>query len=283
MKIKLIANPTAGRNGLGKIQETVRLMTSMGAQVEVALTEYVGHAEELAAASYGFDRLVVAGGDGTVNEVINGMMPEPTPLAIIPQGTANVLALETDLPDSLVGQCENAVHGVIRQVNLGRAGERYFLLMAGAGFDAEIVRRVSLGTKRWLGKGAYLLSALKVLSHLSAPVNLRSDACYISNQAGVIVCNSRMYGGHFPLAPQASLFSPTFQVVVLPRRSSLGLLGLVLRSLLRGGLVSQIKVVETASVELSGAVALQLDGDSAGVLPCKIRSCPAALPMVLPA
>ena len=255
-------------------------MTDMGGQVAVALTEYAGHAEVLARDCHGFDRLVAAGGDGTVNEVINGMMPKPVPLAVIPLGTANVLALEVGLPSDLAGQCRVAVQGTVRQVTLGRAGPRYFLLMAGAGLDAEVVRRVSVRTKRWLGKGAYLLSALQVLCHFPPTVDLRYDDCQMSDLAGVIVCNSKKYGGSFSLAPQASLFSSTLQVVTLPRRSSFGLLGLILRSLIGDELAPDIKVFETTSLKLSGTAILQLDGDPAGMLPIRITSCPAVLPMI---
>lgn len=280
MKIKLIANPVAGRHAASKIREIERLLTGLGAKVDVALTEYAGHAEVLARDCRGFDRLVVAGGDGTVNEVINGMMPRPVPLAVIPLGTANILALETGLPTDLARQCENAVQGGVRQVTLGRAGGRYFLLMAGAGLDAEVVRGVNLRVKRWLGKGAYLLSALRVFFHPPAAVALTSADWRMSGLGGVIVCNGRMYGGGFVLAPQASLFSPTLQVIALPRRSPFGWFRFAIRSLLRGGLESDVKIFAAASIEVSGEAALQLDGDTAGELPCKITSCPAALPLV---
>jgi YegS/Rv2252/BmrU family lipid kinase len=281
MKIKIIGNPVAGQNGLEKIRHTAQIMAEMGVQVEVVLTEYAGHAEVLAENCRGVDRLVVAGGDGTMNEVINGMMPDPVPLAVVPLGTANVLALETGLPTDLQGQCENAVRGEVRWVTLGQAGERYFLLMAGAGLDAEVVRRLNVNIKRWLGKAAYLLSGLRVLCRLPAPVDLKSDKCHRTGLAGVIVCNSRMYGGSFTLASQASLFSPTLQVVTLPRSSALGLLGLIMGSLLRRGLATEIKIFESSEVVIAGEAALQLDGDSAGMLPCKITAHPAALPLVL--
>ena len=282
MKIKLIANPAAGKNGLEKIRQIEQLLIALGAQVVVALTEYAGHAEVLARDCQDFDRLVAAGGDGTVNEVINGMMPEPVPLAVIPLGTANVLALETGLPMDLAGQCENAVRGEVRQVTLGRAGERYFLLMAGAGFDAEVVRLVNLRVKRWLGKGAYLLSAMRVFCHLPPAVGLKSAHCRLPELCGVIVCNSGMYGGSFVLAPQASLFSSTLQVIALPHRGPLGLFYLILRSLLGKRLVSEIKIFESTGIEVSGEAALQLDGDSAGMLPCKITAWPGALPLIFP-
>lgn len=280
MKIKLIANPVAGRHAAGKIREIERRLAGLGAKVEVALTEYAGHAEVLARDCRGFDRLVAAGGDGTVNEVINGMMPRPVPLAVIPLGTANILALETGLPADLAGQCENAVQGGVRQITLGRAGRRYFVLMAGAGLDAEVVRRVNLRTKRWLGKGAYLLSALRVFSHPTAVVALKSADWRMADLGGVIVCNGRMYGGSFILAPQASLFSPTLQIIALPRCAPFGLFSLIIRSFLRGGVGPDVKIFTAASIEIAGEAALQLDGDIAGMLPCKITSCPAALPLV---
>jgi diacylglycerol kinase family enzyme len=102
-------------------------------------------AEALAA---GVDLVIVHGGEGTVNEAIQGLVGTPTPLAVWPSGTSNVLARELGLPGSLDLIARMIATGAIRRVSVGRAGERYFLLMAGVGLDADMLRSVHPGLKR---------------------------------------------------------------------------------------------------------------------------------------
>ena len=104
--------------------------------------------------------MVVAGGDGTVNETINGLARSGLPLALIPLGTANVLAAEIGLQTDPAAVARCVAFGQPRPIALGAANGRRFILMAGAGFDANVVAGVSVPMKRWLGKGAYILSSL---------------------------------------------------------------------------------------------------------------------------
>ncbi len=281
MRLKFIANPAAGSHQAGIIERAAEYMRRQGAEVEVFRTEYAGHAAELAANMAGFERLVVAGGDGTINEVINGMMPEPRPMAGIPLGTANVLALECALPRDLAAQCALAVIGKPRLATLGRAGGRYFLLMAGAGMDAAAVEGVSLSLKKITGKGAYFYSAFKVW--LRQPVReiccRMGDGTTFRHLSQVVVCNSRLYGGSFCLAPAASVFSPQFEVVILPFMGRFSLLGCLL-SLLRGRIRLPGRILTTNRLAVSGQGQLQLDGEAAGEAAVEIEACPAVLPLI---
>ncbi|HFQ80303.1 MAG TPA: hypothetical protein ENK33_02880 [Desulfobacterales bacterium] len=282
MRLKFIANPAAGSHQAGIIERAAEYMRRQGAEVEVFLTEYAGHAGELAADTAGFERLVVAGGDGTINEVINGMMPEPRPVAVIPMGTANVLALECALPEELAAQCALAVRGKPRLATLGRAGERYFLLMAGAGMDAAAVEGVNLSLKKITGKGAYFYSAFKVW--LRQPVReiccRLADGTIFHHLSQVVVCNSRLYGGPFCLAPAASIFSPRFEVVILPFMGRFSLL-LCLLSLFKGQTRPPGRILTTAGLTVSGRGRLQLDGEAAGEAAVEIEACPALLPLIV--
>ena len=163
MRLQLIANPVAGRGAMALIQQARQRLLDSGNDVELFLTRGRGDAERYAAlaAAGGFDRIVVAGGDGTVNEVVNGMAADSPPLAILPLGTTNVLALEIGLPRRFEEACDLALHGKATPIYLGLADQRRFVLMAGVGFDADVVRGVNLRLKRAFGKGAYLVSSCR--------------------------------------------------------------------------------------------------------------------------
>lgn len=158
--------------------------------------------------------------------------------------------------------------------------QRRFLLMAGIGVDGAVVRGVRLAEKKRFGKGAYLLSALRVLSdwdrgELTVTGGGRSLSCH-----SVIVCNASRYGGNFLLAPEADLFAPGFQVVCLG-----GDRGLYLRLALRAGLrrpllTPPMTVFAADELEVSGHKPVQLDGDCFGSAPLTLRSLPEFLRLI---
>ena len=138
-RVAAIYNPESG--GGGHRRELPRLLDLLRSQVSELLemrTEHPGHAVALArqAVAGGMDAICALGGDGTVNEVINGMAESGLPLLIVPTGTVNVLALELGLPFEPADACRLATLGQLSWIDLGRAGERYFALMAGVGLDA---------------------------------------------------------------------------------------------------------------------------------------------------
>ncbi|HET7480790.1 MAG TPA: acylglycerol kinase family protein, partial [Rubrobacteraceae bacterium] len=150
----IIGNPNSGRAGdEGYLERFAKMLREGGLETEVLNTERPDHATELAALAG--DRLVVAaGGDGTVNEVINGLSPGAT-LGILPLGTANVLARELGLPRNPEAACHRILKGDHSRIDLGVAtnregAERRFACMAGVGFDASVVRTVTPRLKRYL-------------------------------------------------------------------------------------------------------------------------------------
>lgn len=272
MRVQLIANPIAGRNAETIIAQAERCFASHGVEVDLCLTRKRGDAEMYAAQGVdrGFDRLVVAGGDGTINEVINGMTVDSPPLAILPMGTTNVLALEVGVPWSVDQACAVAVHGTPTVIHLGLAGERRFVLMAGIGFDAAVVRDVNLRCKRCLGKGAYVLSAgLSWLRLRDTPVEIMDDCGRIHHGYGAIISNARSYGGKFTMTPDASLVVDCLDacLVLRPGRLALLMAGV---ALLTGRPLAHPwgEHLRSRSFEVCGdGVPVQIDGDSAGVLP----------------
>jgi len=287
MRIKLIANPVAGGNALPTIRRAEECLVRRGCRVELILTGARGDARNAAAAarSEGFDRIVAAGGDGTLNEVINGLAPSAIPLAFLPLGTTNVFALEAGIPFDVEKACAIALDGVPQPVCLGLAGDTRFLLMAGAGFDADVVYRVSGRLKRWTGKLAYLASALRTLAG-PPPVPLevvREDGKALRGYH-VIIGNGRLYGGRFSVTPDASLTEEALDVCVFLKKGRLGLLRCAARVAAGRRLAPpDAETFKARRVTLHGAgVPVQIDGDYLGRLPMTFRALPGELVLVLP-
>src|SRR3712207_5718933 len=204
MEAVIIGNPNSGSAGdEGYLERFAEALRSGGQEVEVLNTERPDHATELAAAAG--DRLVIAaGGDGTVNEVVNGLSKDAT-LGILPLGTANVLARELGLPLKPEDACERILSGSVSRMDVGVATdeegkERRFTCMAGIGFDANVVREVTPRFKRYLRSLAFPLVALKVYFRDRGPT-LRivdGDTTYITQFA--VVANGHYYGGEFEIA-----------------------------------------------------------------------------------
>lgn len=287
MRVQLIANPVAGQGALSLIAQAERHLRAAGAEVQLFLTTGRGDAQNFAAQAVpgGFDRIVVAGGDGTVNEVVNGMGADSPPLAILPLGTTNVLALEIGLPQSFAAACDLAVGGRPSLIHLGLAGERRFVLMAGVGFDAAVVRGVNLRLKRLMGKGAYAVSALRAwLRPQDRSFELVDERGQIHRGYGAIISNARCYGGRFTMTPQASLLADWLEVCLIVRPGRLALLRAGV-ALLSGRTMppSWGRYFQTRHLEVKGeGIAVQLDGDDAGFLPQVVTMNPFPIPLILP-
>lgn len=287
MKIKLIANPAAGSAARDRIKRAVMLLEQRGATVDVTLTGARGDAVRAAADArhQDYDRIVAAGGDGTLNEVINGLAPSAIPLAFIPLGTTNVFALETGIPFDLEQACALVLDGMSRSICLGKADGHRFLLMAGVGFDAEVVRGVSLPLKRLVGKMAYVVSGLISLCRYRPHLLEVMTEAGVRRQAyGVIISNGRLYGGRFVVSPSASLYNKSLSVCLLLRKTRLGLLrtmGKIATG--RPLLVDEAIQLRARKIVVGGAgVPVQVDGDYLGELPHVFQAAFGELQMVLP-
>lgn len=286
MHLYLIANPVAGRNAEALIREARERLSERGARVELFLTRGRGDAERFAAqAGSGCDRIVVAGGDGTVNEVVNGMRADSPPLAVLALGTTNVLALEAGLPLGVAAACALALAGRPTPIHLGLADQRRFVLMAGVGFDAAVVHGVDLKLKRRLGKGAYLVSVWRCWRNPQAsPLTVVDDQGTTHHGYGAIIGNARCYGGRFTLTPAASLLADTLEVCLILRPGRLALLRAAV-ALLSGRPLAEPwgRQLRGRRFEVSGAgVPVQIDGDEAGLLPRVFSVNPFPIRLVLP-
>jgi diacylglycerol kinase family enzyme len=301
----LIRNPTAGRRRRGLVEAVVRRVKAEGWQVDLVETAAAGDARRLAeSGDIGrYAVLAVAGGDGTINEVVNGLASRagPTPpLAIVPLGTANVLAHELGLGSSAAAIASTITAGRAVLVHPGQAcggsgiggDPRCFSLMAGAGFDAKVVAGVSAPLKRRLGRAAYVWRSL-IETQRYRPVRYAVEIDGVGYEAAsVIVTRSRYYAGPYLVAPQAALGEPLLHVCLFERwgRSQTLRFGL---ALLTGRLPhtggyrvitgKEIKVSVLSDAGETRAQPVQIDGDDALTLPVSIGLAVRAVRLLQPA
>jgi YegS/Rv2252/BmrU family lipid kinase len=284
----LIANPVARRTSRQKVQQAEQLLKSAGHEVVVHLTKGRGDAEERArgASLLQTSFILAAGGDGTFNEVMNGIANTGTKMAIIPLGTTNVLAKELGVPEDVDGAVRRALNGKEHAISLGRitfmsrssSGTRYFCLMAGIGFDGAAVYGINSTVKRYWGEGAYILSGLKTLAGYSPEeLTFVVDGRTITGYAAIIGKASK-YGGHFRITPDANLLSPDLYVYIMHggRRSDIlrYVCGILAGSHLKRRDATYLRA-ETVSVE--GSAHIQIDGDYLGTTPAAVTVVPDAV------
>lgn len=294
-RARIIVNPQSGGMRLPwamrDLEETARWLTHAGLPAEICPTEHPGHAAELAreAARAGMDMVVAAGGDGTVNNVLQALAGQTTALGVLPLGTVNVWAREMGIPLNQAQAREVLVHGVRRRVDLGRAGSRYFLMMAGVGFDAEVARRVE---RSWLKRlGLKLLDYLATagalsLTHQPTKIWMRRDGKRRSVQAlMMIIGNTRLYGGGLSFATRAVADDGWLDLVVVGGGGLRHRASVVLRALLRRparGPQVRYSRFHTIRLESNGTVPVQVDGEVIGTLPMTFSIAPHALTVIVP-
>lgn len=275
-RVLLIHNPSAGQRRAGYVGAVIAALGATGTKVEVAPTRAQSDAEAFArmAVAERFDVVAVAGGDGTINEVVNGLRLADMALAIVPCGTANVLARELALPSAPVDLARVIAAGRERRVHLGIANGRRFVMMAGVGLDARAVATVSLPLKRAVGKLAYGVSILGAI--VTAP----SRAPYVVTIEGeakpaawVVAARGRHYAGGFVVAPRADLAARAFEVCLCPKGGRLNALRYL--GSLGAGLFTangDVRFIQAASLRVEGPIGapVQADGEIIARLPVDI-------------
>jgi len=263
--------------------------------VELWPTTGPGTATELSRRAGGRADLVVAcGGDGTINEVVNGLAGSDTPLGVLPAGTANLLARELGLPMDLGRAAAELVRFVPRRLSLGRLecdgprASRYFLLLCGAGLDAGIVYRLSPRLKARLGVGAYWIAGLSGLGRRLEAFEVLAGDDRRFQCTFALASKLQRYGGGLRIARGAHLLANDLEVVLFPSRSTLRFLVYLAAVLL--GLrhrLSDVTVLRARRIELrapraAGRIYVEVDGELAGRLPATIEIVDDALSLLTP-
>lgn len=299
----LIYNPNAGAAGtspflvpLGPqptqaetIEEVLRAWRAAGWTITAQGTNGPDHATILAraAAMRNYEVVIAFGGDGTVNEVVNGLAGSTTALAALPSGTVNVWVRELGLPIQPLAAAQLLLEGTIRPVDLGRAGERYFLMMAGIGIDAAVTSEVRSEEKRRLGALAYVLRILSLAGrYRGTRTTLTLDGRRIKGRLlQVVVGNSRLYAGVFKVTHHAVIDDGLLDVCVikgdhlysLPRHA----ISILLR---RHTLNPEIDYYRGRNIAIESTTPLpvQVDGEAIGYTPMTFEVVPGGLRVLLP-
>lgn len=296
MGICVIFNPTA------RGEKALRFRAHLGAladQCALKPTVSVGSGRTLAAEAVreGFDTIVAAGGDGTLNEVLNGICDEPNGpararLALLPLGTVNVFAKELNLPARFKDAWQVIQSGKETTIDLpfaeftanGLPQTRYFAQMAGAGWDSRAIERVDWRHKKRIGGLAYVVAGLKALGGRMPQITVTSGNETTTGEL-VLIGNGQFYGGRYKVFPLADLRDSLLEVSIIPRVNlhalARGGWGLLTNQLYSSGGVRHFK---TASVTLHSVdhVPFHVEGENAGHLPAKFFVQSKALRVVVP-
>jgi diacylglycerol kinase (ATP) len=291
----VIFNPSARGE---KAQTLCSRLEALHPHFALRVTTAPGQARHLAAQAVreGFGTIVAAGGDGTANEVVNGITDVPRGLAsvrmgLLPLGTVNVFARELGLPRGLDRAVKTLAAGKETRIDLGRvdfgsngsANSRYFLQLAGAGVDSRAIELVSWELKKMMGPVAYLVAGIQAAREVQPVISVECDAP-VSGEL-VLLGNGRFYGGSFAFFPTASLDDGLLDVCVFPkidwRRGAEVVAGALTGRLHRWRSATRL---QSSQVRLTSPsrVILQADGENVGELPATLSVLPKALRVIVP-
>jgi len=285
----VIFNPAARGEKSQRLRQILESKAS--ANVTLAPTQRAGEAESLAARAVTerYEAIVAAGGDGTINEVINGIGTSGVALGILPLGTVNVFARELGIPLKLDAAWAVVQRGVIRAIDLAHAqsngGGRFFAQLAGVGFDARAVRAASWELKKKIGPLSYVWAGVKALHEPHALVDVSVNGTGATARGvAVLIGNGRFYGGRLRLFPQARLDDGLLDVCVFEHAGYLDLLrygqGILRAAHTR---LRDVRYFQASEFVCSAPDApFELDGEDAGNAPVRFTLRPRALRVIVP-
>ena len=270
MPMKIIENPVARRGAAQRYFNTVEnYFQKHGFEIDHQLTDYAGHAEKIAhqAVQQGFDTIVSVGGDGTLNEIVNGIIKadgDPL-LGIIPVGTCNDFIKSVNIPHDIHAACHIVASGYSRRVDVASAGHRYFINAIGIGFDVKIVEDLSIYSVV-PGKIGYLSTALKhIFSYKAMPLDLLNGHHDFTSKAIMLtVANGQYYGGTFHIAPQADPTDGLLDVILIEDVPTLRRLSMVPRVIAGTHLTApNVKHILASELKITASSALttQIEGE----------------------
>jgi lipid kinase YegS len=290
MHARLILN--GKKAGLPDVRAAVQAVRSAGHDLEVRVTWEKGDAARLAAeaAREGVPRVIAGGGDGSVNEVANGLMAVAAAarpaLGILPLGTANDFATACGVPTDPQAAIVLAVTGEPRPIDLGRCNDAFFANVAAGGFGAAVTAETPVELKNFLGGGAYTLMGLaKAVHFVPYACSIRTPDGEVAGRVVVgAICNGRQAGGGQPLAPAALLDDGLLDVVALsefPPSAAMQVVAEILADDTRGQYVTRVRV-PWIEVTAPAAIPVNLDGEPQGGTAFRFTCEPGCVRMVLP-
>lgn len=291
-KTTIILNPYAKSEKAGPLWYELYKITNQG---KIRLTKGPGNATKKAAkaARKGAGIIVAAGGDGTINEVINGIAGTACTLGIIPIGSVNVLARQLGIPLTMAGAWKVIEEGHVETLDLieieFRDGDktcvRRFVQLAGVGLDAHIVKQVSWQDKKRWGPFSYVMKTIQSISEKLPRVHVSLDGGRPTETSFVLVGNGAYYGGPIPVFKKARMDDGVMDVCLFQAKGSLDIL-MRLQSVLRGAHTDAKGIVyrqcRRMEIESESPVPVEIDGEFVGYAPAKFEVIPQALKILAP-
>jgi YegS/Rv2252/BmrU family lipid kinase len=298
MKVTIIANPIAGNKKQSDLRIADNLLRSQGIIPEIRQTGKRGDACLFAqdAVQKKTDIVMAAGGDGTINEVANGLVGSTVKLAVLPRGTANVFSREATIPSDPHAAVDLLFTGTVRHINLGliRYRDRYheheitkhFILMAGIGFDGGVLSEIKRSSiARW-GRAAYVFKGIRALSQYThSQISITVDQGKTLQGYSAVIGNALYYGGKFIVTPHASLLDDSLELCVFRNKGSWAMGKNVIRLLMKNyGSSRDLCYCKARSIHVTSSdeVFIQADGDFMGTLPAYISVSKTTLPVIVP-
>jgi YegS/Rv2252/BmrU family lipid kinase len=303
MRVCLIINPNSGPNSFRKqLRKAAIYLLEVGCEVKRVETRCKGHATTLArqAAEDGFDVAVAVGGDGTINEVCNGLVGTETALAVLPAGTANVYAADVGIPiwhplkpEAIVRGAEIIATGQRRRIDLGRVRLqddtcRYFLMWCGIGLDAAISQtKRSVAKGRPLGYAAWIVSGILVAyDFLGTPATIATDEGVVRERILMAVAsNGQLYGRVWRPAPEAKMDDGLLDVVVMTGHrwpsTIKHIFGLTFRRHIEDPDFQRYRTTQL-SLSAREALPVHVDAETIGTTPVEVEVVPQILNVILP-
>ena len=280
VKLAIIFNPAARGEKARSLEEKVRSLTGPDTPLFTSRPgETVALARQLA--QEGHSTIVAAGGDGTINEVVNGIAGLDVLLGILPTGTMNILACELGLPTTQLEQCWEIIQGgFIRSIDLALANDQYFVQLAGIGLDALAVRETDLNMRRTIGPISYIFAAAQIIGR-PAP---RLEICFNERETMggcfVLVGNGRFYGGPLSFFPNAKNDDGLLDVLVFKHQGYLDIIR-YLQGVLIGNHADfadiEYRQIHSLSVISDRRVPVEIDGEVSFHTPVHFRVGPSKL------
>lgn len=278
-RARVIYNPTSGREQIKRhIPYILDRLEKVGYETSCHATSGIGDATQAAseAVERRFDLVVAAGGDGTINEVINGLAEQsfrPT-LGILPMGTTNDFARAIGMPKTIQKACDVLCEGVEVPIDIGKVNDQYFINIAGGGKLTELTYEVPSRTKTMLGQLAYYLKGIEMLPSIRPTyVRIEYDGRLFEGEIMLfLVSNTNSVGGFEKLAPNASVNDGMFDLIIL-KKANLADFIRIASLAIRGEHINDPKVIYTranhVTILTDEKMQLNLDGEYGGELPGK--------------
>ena len=297
MRATIIINPIAGKRNFAHIKQAIAVLRPNDITPEMRETTKRGDAYLFAEdeVKKGTEVVIAVGGDGTINEIANGLAHSSVKLGVLPLGTANVFSLETQIPLDPVSAMNIILKGTPTPINLGHIrlreaygeGEisRYFLLMAGVGFDGGVLHELKRSEVAKWGKAAYFFTGMRVVSkYTHSPLHIRTDQGETIKGYSGVIGKAHFYGGKYQITPHASLMDDRLDLCVFQNKGAWNMLRYFFGILRTKHLTyTDVYYGKAKEVEINSPdeVFVQADGDLFGRLPAYLSVKKTALTVML--